>query len=209
MANRKRHVYAGEDDAVRVCRWLNEKNRPADDPVEKLIKLHSEIGTPGRDVPEEIRTLVSQLVVDYELAVAPTVGEVSRERWDVSWRPAWLPGVKLTPDQGLALVKVIQLAERGLLAQIQRCKECQKYFFVRFEHQEFCSDPDTDCQQRYAHRQPEWKAKRAKWARDHRKTLKDKAAAQARRKWTQKDDERLGKRHSRFAKHIKTKRWHG
>ena len=206
MKNMKSHVYAGEDDAKLVCRWLNQKNRPAGDPVEELIKLYREIGTPLRDVPQEIRTFIGQIVVDYELAVAPTVGEVSRERWEVSWRPAWLPGVKLTPDQGLALIKVIQLAEHGFISQRSEGASIVRMNFslasaIKVSAQNDASNA-TGSRRNGRKNAPSTLER-------YRQTVKEIEKKRKKRKWTKKDDARLEKRHSRFAADLKTKRWHG
>jgi hypothetical protein len=203
----KLHVFSGEDDAVPLCDWLNQTNRPAGDPVEKFINLYNQIGV--RD-PRDLQTFVHRLT-DHGFAVAPSLNFTGTE-FKLSWDPVWPRSLKLTPDQGLALIKALRLAEKGLLSRVRQCawQKCSQWYFARFEHHVCCS---TKCQQRYARSTPEWKERRKLWMRDHRKTLKERKRRQLTkelaRKWTQKDDERLGKRHSRFAADMKKKRWHG
>lgn len=215
--------YWGERDAESLVQWLNRKHRPARDPIEKLIRLHGEIGTPLRDVPREIQVLVRRLVADYKLAIAPVVGEVSRERWEISWRPAWAPGGILSAEQGLALIALVRLADQGFVRRVRECRftKCQQWFFARSEHNPFfCSEK---CKDRHHQSTPKWKKHNKERMRRYRQNLKDKAAAQvqarrklkaaaqaqARRKQIKEDDALLVKRHPRFAAHIKTKRWHG
>lgn len=164
--------YWGGRSAESLTEWLNTKDRPAQDPVEKLIKLHSAIGTPLRDVPREIQILVQRLVAGYKFAVAPVIGDVTREQWEVSWRPAWPLGSKMSPDQGLALIKLIQLAGQGLLRRVRQCrfKKCRQWFFARSEHNPFfCSQKCRDGHRRST---PKWKKYRRVYTRQYRLNLK-------------------------------------
>jgi hypothetical protein len=177
IAKRQSHVHAreywGELDAAPLCEWLNAKNRPASDPVEKLLRLSGERDTPLRAVVRETRDGVSALVRKYKIAVAPVVGDVRDGEWEVHWR---LVG-KMPPKQGLAFIKLLHLADKGLLARVRQCarKECARWYFARFEHQGFCS---SRCQQLNAKSAESWKAKRREYMRQLRATKK-----QREKKW--------------------------
>jgi hypothetical protein len=160
----------GAFDSVPLIEWLNQKGRPARDPVEKLLQLHGQLGAPLRNVPREIQSFVSRLVSDLKLAVAPTVSDVAVGRWQVTWRPAW-PLNKMRPLQGLALVKLLHLADQGLLSHIRQCgwKECGQWFFAKFDHQHFHSGR---CRQRAAKSTPEFLQKHKDYMRRLRRQKK-------------------------------------
>jgi hypothetical protein len=170
-AKHQSHVHAreywGELDAGPLCEWLNRKYRPAGDPIEKLIRLNGELATPLRDVVGEIRSMVGKLVRKSKLAVAPVVGDVTTELWTVSWN---LVG-KMPPAQGLAFVKLLHLADKGLLDRVRKCawEKCSRWYYARFEHQGFCS---TRCQQQAARSTPAWREKRKDYMRRLRRVKK-------------------------------------
>jgi hypothetical protein len=159
--------YWGELDAGPLCQWLNRKDRPAKEPIEKLVRLNSELGTPMRDVAREIQSIVGALVRRFKVAVAPVVRSVTTQSWEISWG---LVG-KMAPAQGLALVKVLHLADKGLLMRVRKCawQECGRWYFARFQHQEFCSGR---CQQRAARSTQEWKDKRKAYMKRLRRETK-------------------------------------
>src|SRR5208282_981498 len=74
-------------------------------------------------------------------------------------------------DKVHAFFGLKQLAEKGLLASVKSCawRECKKWFFARFLHQEFCS---TRCQQRAAHSTQTWKEKRKRYMKELRRTMR-------------------------------------
>jgi hypothetical protein len=133
--------YFGEFDAAPLLDWLNRKDRPRGDPVEKLIRLDASVGDVramvlGNDSAKEIHATVAAVVRRYKIAVAPVVGSVAVGSWEVDWR---LVG-KMPPLQGLAFVKLLHLASRGVLDRIRQCKweRCAKWYFARFNHQGCC-----------------------------------------------------------------------
>lgn len=168
---RQSHVHAreywGEFDAAPLLQWLNRKGRPPGDPIEKLIVLNQHPRTPPRDVAREIKTIVSRLVRRSKLAIAPAVGDVTIMGWSVAWHPVG----NMAPLQALALIRVLQLAEKGLLGSVRQCvwSECERWFFARFKHQVHCS---TRCQQRDAKAKPEFKAARREYMRRLRRQKK-------------------------------------
>jgi hypothetical protein len=154
------HVHArsywGEMDASPLIAWLNSKRRPAGDPVEKLIEMN---GSLLIDVtPEDIRSYLERLVRVTKLAVAPAVAGIDPGRWEVDWRMVG----SMDPDQGLALVKLLHLADKGLIDRIRKCrkKSCSRWFYAKFEHQRFHSER---CQQETFKADLSWKKKRREY----------------------------------------------
>jgi len=164
---RQRHghtrSYFGEFDSGPLLDWLNRKDRPANDPVEKLVRLDASVGDArtiivGQDAAEELRSTVAAVVRRFKVAVAPLVGAVTPGSWEVTWR---LVG-KMPPLQGLALVKLLHLADKGLAGRVRQCawQECAKWFFARFSHQECCSGR---CQQSRVRSTEQWKKQRREY----------------------------------------------
>jgi len=161
--------YWGELDAGPLLEWLNSKARPASDPVEELIEMNQRL--PIEVTAEEIGSYLAELVRLSKLAVAPVLGDVGPMKWQVDWR---LVG-RMPPSQGLALVKLLHLADKGLIGRVRRCAakqtkqvgprawstvSCGKWFFAKFAHQRFHSEK---CQQETFKRDPDWKKQRAEY----------------------------------------------
>jgi hypothetical protein len=169
---RLRHVHArefwGEGDGQILTAWLNRKNRPAGDPVEKLVRLLSGPVDPLRDVRREIGNIVRLSVRQSGFAMSPAVSVTATGEWSVKW--ILLGSMK--PEHGLAFIKLLRLAEDGLLARVRQCawQECRRWHFQRFTHQVFCT---SRCQQRAAHSTPQWKAARRIYMRRLRRQIKN------------------------------------
>ena len=162
--------YWGEMSAAPVVQWLNSKKRSTRDPVERLINLNSqqlEGGLSGVQAREEIHSFFSALVRQSKLAVAPVLSDVSTSRWNVAWRMVG----KMDPLQGLALVKLLHLADGGLLDRVRKCasEDCGSWFYQRFSHQQFHS---KKCQERTFRAKPGWKERHAEQMRQLRHTKK-------------------------------------
>lgn len=157
----------GAFDSVPLIEWLNRNGRPAKDPVEQLIRLNGELRTPLRDVAGEIRALVGRHVSKSKVAKAPSVGEITIHKWEVSWHVVG----RMHKAQGQALIRLLHLAEQGLLSHIRQCawKECRLWFFAKFEHQHFHSGR---CQQRSAKSTPEFLTKHKNYMRRLRRQMK-------------------------------------
>jgi hypothetical protein len=157
----------GAFDSVPLIEWLNRKGRPAKDPVEQLIQLNGQLGTPLRDVAGEIRSLVGRYVRGAAVAKAPSVGEITIYKWEVAWHVVG----RMHKAQGQALIRLLHLAEQGLLSHIRQCawKECRLWFFAKFEHQHFHSGR---CQQRAAKSSPEFLEKHKNYMKRLRRQKK-------------------------------------
>jgi hypothetical protein len=151
----KKRSYFGEFDSRALLDWLNDtKNRPAGDLVEKLIRLHDEFLKGHLGAEERIRTFVARVVRRTKLAVAPVVGTITVKRWDCDWKMVG----DMDASQGLAFIRALHLADRGLLNRIRECgrEKCSRWFYAKFPHQRFCS---LSCQQRAFRDDPEWRRK--------------------------------------------------
>ena len=196
--NAQSHVHAksyfGEFDASVVVDYLNSKDRlETDDPVETLLEMNQ--GLPFETSEQELKDYLATLVRKSKLAVAPVLGDVGPDRWEVDWR---LVG-RMPPTVGLAIVKLLHLADKGLIGRVRRCAgeqtkqtgprswntvRCEKWFYARFEHQRFHS---AQCQERTFKSSPAWKKQRSEYMKRLRqeKRLRE-------RKWV-RGDKRKGK----------------
>jgi len=168
--------YFGEFDAKPIIEWLNAK-RLDDDPVSTLLETNRKMtvfgmnrGLPIKATEQEIRGYLGELVRLSKLAVAPLLISAKPDKWSVDWK---LVG-EMPPLLGLAIIRLLHLAERGLLGRVRKCaaKDCGKWFYAKFEHQRF----DTkQCQQETFRRDPDWKQKRATYMRQlrHEKAMRE------------------------------------
>jgi hypothetical protein len=176
MTKARNHVHArsywGEFDAVPLMEWLNSKLRPASDPVERLLKFDQQL--PIETTAQQLSSYLAKLVRKSKLAVAPVLVSAAPGRWQVDWR---LVG-HMHPSQGLALVKLLHLADRGLIDRVRKCakKSCGRWFYAKFRHQRFHSER---CQQETFKGDPNWKKQRA----EYMKRLRAEQKLRERRMW--------------------------
>lgn len=184
-------TFWGESDATPLLDWLNAKNRPEDDQVERLVLLNRELRDPaaairrylasGVDTREMIRRHVAKTVRAWKFSLIPVVGNTPENGWTADWRHlACVP-----PAQALAFVKALHLANQQLLDRIRQCRECKKWFFARMIHKESCS---KKCQQLYIRSSEDFKQKRRQEMRHLRQTKKLQEA-----KWVALSKAREGK----------------
>jgi len=149
----RKRTYFGEFDAAPLLNWLNDPKRPVD-VVEKLIRLHAQLLAGRLDADRKIRKFVAGVVMTRKIAVAPVLKTITVKRWECDWRMVG----KLIPRQGLAFIRALHLADRGLLGRVRECgrKECSRWFYAKFPHQRFCS---LHCQQRAFRDDPDWRRK--------------------------------------------------
>ena len=157
--------YFGEFDAGPVIAWLNGKTRPAGDPVETLLTLNARLPIEANE--HEVSDYLSRIVRRSRIAVAPVLISATPDKWHIDWK---LVG-NMHPSQGLALIKLLHLAERGLVGRLRKCSspECGKWFYARFEHQRFHT---ARCQQETFRSDPSWKKQRAEYMKELRQTKK-------------------------------------
>jgi hypothetical protein len=157
----RNYSYWGELDSTPLIEWLNSKARQASDPVEKLLALNRQL--PIDSTEQEVNSYLAGVVRRSKLAVAPVLVGAQRDRWRIDWR---LVG-NMSPSQGLALIKLLHLADRGLIGRVRKCarNQCGKWFFAKFQHQRFHSTP---CQQETFRSDPEWRRQRALYMKELR-----------------------------------------
>jgi len=160
--------YFGEFDAAPLLQWLNHKARPAGDPVETLLTMNTQL--PLEVTEADVRSYLAGIVRLSKLAVAPVLVSAQPGKWSVDWK---LVG-RLPPLAGLAFVKVLHLADRGLIGRVRKCaaKDCGIWFYARFEHQRFHTER---CQQETFRRDPDWKKQRAEYMKQlrHEKKMRE------------------------------------
>jgi hypothetical protein len=174
--------YFGESDASVVVEWLNSKRKLPGDPIEKLLEFNSQL--PIQATEQQVETYLARLVRRSKLAVAPVLISAAPDVWRIDWR---LVG-RMDPEQGLALVKLLHLADKGLIGRMRKCakKDCPKWFYAKFEHQRF---HETQCQQETFKTSPEWRKQRA----EYMKRLRQEKKLQE-RKWLRGTKRKVGKR---------------
>ena len=120
MKNAYSHVhersYFGELDAGTVVDWLNSRARPTGDPVEALLTMNA--GMPALTTEHDIRDYVAKIVSRSKLAVAPVLINAGPRKWNVDWR---LVG-KMDRTQGVALIRLLHLADKGLIDRIRNAR---------------------------------------------------------------------------------------
>jgi hypothetical protein len=149
--------YFGEFDAAVLIEWLNSKARPQGDPVETLLNMNA--GLPAVSTAQDIESYLARLVRRSKLAVAPVLKAIPN-KWEINWRMVG----HMDPLQGLALIRLLHLAEKGALGRVRKCT-CGRWFYARFEHQRFHA---AKCQQEAFRRDPDWKRYRARYMRELR-----------------------------------------
>lgn len=157
--------YFGETGGQMVAQWLNT-HRDKRDPLRRLLEANGEFRKGGfapSEAGRKVDSTLREILRGSRLGVAPVIVEVTASSWRFDWRPIG----RMKPARALALFKLLQLAEQGLLDRLRQCAKpaCGRWFFARFRHQRFHS---TKCQLDVFRSAPEWKQKR----RDYMKRLR-------------------------------------
>src|SRR5258708_33074365 len=108
------YSYWGEFDAEPLVEWMNSTTRPIGDPVEKLLTLNQQL--PIQSSEQKIVSYLAGLVRRSKLAVAPVLLGARPDKWHIDWR---LVG-NMSSSQGLAVVKLLHLADRGLIGRVRK-----------------------------------------------------------------------------------------
>jgi hypothetical protein len=174
--------YFGEMDAAVVVDWLNSRRKLPNDPIQKLLELNQQL--PIQASEHQIDVYLAALVRRAKLAVAPVLAGAVPDHWRIDWK---LVG-KMDPEQGLALIRLLHLADKGLIGRVRKCAKntCAKWFYAKFEHQRFHSQR---CQQETFKTSPEWKKQRAEYMKRLRQEKKLRE-----RKWLRGSQRKAGKR---------------
>ncbi len=139
------HTFQGEDLAVPILKWLARGDRPADDRVERLVRLEYERsrellpGVTGEDQAPRIVQLVNSTMRLWDFGRVHKATQTGHD-WTVAWRSK--PSKEAAPAEILAFHNCLLLKQQGLLHRIRQCARpgCQEWFFAKFEHQNFHSD---------------------------------------------------------------------
>jgi hypothetical protein len=132
------HVFRGQDLAGKVLEWLRRKDRPSNDPVERLVRLEFERSREYLPWQNQRAQQIVELVNDTELLWNPGqalfADRLAHDDWTVSWKPM---GLSKEPNGMLAIHKCLLLKEQGLLDRIRQCARpgCGEWFFAKFDHQ--------------------------------------------------------------------------
>jgi predicted RNA-binding Zn ribbon-like protein len=117
-------------------------------------------GDAGQIAQMERVEAVNKLLRQYEarprLRLPSPFGGGLRLEWRCAGRPAELN----------AVLVAVELARQGCIASLKECPNptCSRWFFARFSHQRFCSE---DCKAFFKKVDPQEKAKRRDWAKEH------------------------------------------
>lgn len=75
-----------------------------------------------------------------------------------------------TPE-GQAAVALLVLFHKGRVDRIRQCPRCRTWFYARFKHQQFCSDPKKKCQSSHYH-SAEWRRKNRERNKQHQRAYR-------------------------------------
>ncbi|SRR6266436_7447016 len=164
--DRKQRTFTGEDVGTNLIDYLGRTDRPADDPIERLVKLQQRLG-------EDVRDEMVQLIQDtneawnFRMVHSPSrtpEGGVTVRLVPASDRPTVDP---VFNRQLLAWNQTLVLLERGMLNRVRKCAHCEKLFWARFSHSEY---HDESCRLAAEAANPLWKDRRREYMRAQRKS---------------------------------------
>jgi hypothetical protein len=92
---------------------------------------------------------------DLDSATEPKMGGALNFDWDSGDSPA-----------ARAILLIMSLGNLGLVQRVRHCRNCKRWFYAKFSHNEFCS---TKCQQAHYKSSPQWREQRKKYMRQYRK----------------------------------------
>lgn len=154
--------YPGETQGLYLTEHLNSLSRfPAkQSSLLKSVYICQEIAREmkSRDVPNDLRKLRKRIRFAEEYLVDAALSALrkdSKGRWALGIRKDGLIVEPTTPE-ARAAIAALWLTESGRIDCIKQCLYCRSWFFARFKHQQFCSDPKKKCQFNHYH-SSEWR----------------------------------------------------
>lgn len=131
---KNKRSYYGEETAELLVDWLNSRAGKRPESVARLVQLNADFTRPMRafEARQKIDYELHRTVAKSGLAKAPVLVDANAQRWTVDWK---LVGT-MVPTQAMALFRLLDLAEQGLLSRVRRCAnpKCRKWFFAKFPH---------------------------------------------------------------------------
>jgi hypothetical protein len=91
-------------------------------------------------------------------SVSDPVSRSAGSKVDFIWNTSRKPAAD-------AVLQIVLLGREGLLWRVRQCPGCQRWFFARFSHQNYCG---MRCQQGHYKRSPEWREHRRKYMQKYR-----------------------------------------
>jgi hypothetical protein len=166
----KRH-YPGETQGNYLAGRLNDlsrapsKRQPLLESLRVLQNLAKAISARDRATIDELQKGKKGLRLAYGYLIKTAQSPAIRGKW-------WIAKVHedglivppATPEGKVALT-VLVLEKKGRIDRMRRCIHCRAWFYARFKHQQFCSNPEQECQWNHYHT-PEWR-------REHREKNKE------------------------------------
>jgi len=177
-ASKRKYEYFGKIHGDTVVQYV-QKCADTDDPVVRLVELERRRSFHLEDTRAEIEKLIHDKVRDWDIGDYPGYVPLGpyESAMPLSWTVKWEPRVgNVVPGLGetiRAFVAALRLAEHQLLHRVRSCAVCQRWFFGIKDSALFCS---TACRDKYKSSTPERRAAKAKYMREHRATLKHRAA---------------------------------
>jgi hypothetical protein len=90
--------------------------------------------------------------------------------------------VQPTRAEGISALALLSLSVRyRRLTRIRPCLHCGSVFYARFDHQQFCPDPEKKCQWHHYH-SPEWRKKHRERTKQLQKEYRERIFGKARPK---------------------------
>ena len=170
-------TYTGESEANALIEWLNQTPRGYRQ-VEQLLTELAQLGEAldalaaadlqsrrRRANPEALRTFkqstrrVQRILDGYRFRPNVMGGGGPQSICAFTWsgnRPGWE-----------AVLRIMELGERGLLWRVRRCRQCGKWFYARLRHKHFCS---VRCQQAHYKSSAEWREHRREYMQRYRES---------------------------------------
>jgi hypothetical protein len=166
---RRSITFTGEEFGAMIVNYLNRKDRPVDDPIEKLVDLFQWPPNPHAIV-DFSRDAVARrphlrLQTERFLSVTPE-GTVELRNEPIYTHKG--PVSPIESDVMLAWNRCFISIERGLLDRVRRCKkeDCREWFFARYRHAMF---HDKACRIAVENANPEYMERR----REHLRKIRE------------------------------------
>src|ERR1700720_4410075 len=165
--------YPGESAGRYLAGRLNEISqlRPKRRPLLESLRLFHSFAKAAKKGPVDVRKHAKRLLRTTGYLFESALNESSVKDREMSIHE---DGIIVHPGtaESKAALAVLVLEKTRRLERIKRCLRCKSWFYARFKHQKFCSDPKKKCQWDHYH-SPEWRKQNRERNRRHQRRYRE------------------------------------
>jgi hypothetical protein len=164
--------FLGQAEGDRVAEYLNCLPRASAKrhPFRRSLSILKKFAQASRNHDRAVIDRLRKAGGDANIAFNSLIAAAMPKRLDLLRVNVHKDGLLLQPatPEGEAAVALLLLVQKARTDRIRQCRRCRTWFYARFKHQQFCSDPEKKCQWGHYH-SSEWRKKNRERNKKHQR----------------------------------------